>query len=149
MARTSLLDQNPDLRQQFAEAYVDGATRADLAETFDVHKDTITNWTKDAKVQAIVTQLREERVNRITRKVDARLEAILNDPERLKKMSTKDILEIRRTLAPAAQTLNQNHSGVKPGDAEAAAWEALNKNPDAAAQIFGDALIAAAADDVE
>lgn len=151
MARTSLLDQNPDLRQQFAEKYVDGRTRAELADIFDVHEDTITRWTKDAKIQAIVTQLREERTNRITRKVDTRLEAIINDDELVKKLSIKDILEIRRTLAPAAQTVNNNHSGsIKPGDAEAAIWKRLNENPEAAAAIFGDEVAAAlGADDGE
>lgn len=74
MGKVSRLD-NPEFAKSVAEAYIKGMARPEMAELFEVHKDTITVWTQDPRVQAHAGRLALERVNRITRKIDGEMEA--------------------------------------------------------------------------
>jgi hypothetical protein len=92
MARISKL-ANPDFAKAVAEAYVNGMSREEMADEFACHKDTITIWTRDPRVQAHVSRLAQERVNRITRKIDKEIEGRLQDAE---EMDTEVLLKIRK-----------------------------------------------------
>lgn len=136
MARTSELDKNPDLIEQFAEAYSEhDASRAKLAATFGISVDTVTRWTKDPRVQQHLTRIREERVNAMSRRIDGKLLYALehgafdDDPELL--------IKLRRELIP--RDLNVN---VK-NDTDAATLELYRKvlgNPALAAALGAPAI---------
>lgn len=102
MARTSELDKNPDIIDQFAAQYVEDKNREQLGLIFGVHVDTITRWTKDPRIQAAVSRLRDERVNNMARKIDSKLLAQLDsgkfdeEPELLIKLRREIIPVVRK-----------------------------------------------------
>jgi hypothetical protein len=125
MARVSAFEHNPDLARQFAEVYAEGASREELATAFGIHKDTVTRWTKRPDVQAIVTELRQQKANRILRKVDSRIEGILENEETLKNLDLKDLLAIKKEYTP--QRIEVGGAGdFDRTAAELGAWEALD-----------------------
>jgi DNA-binding XRE family transcriptional regulator len=136
MARTSGLDQNPDIIEQFAAAYAEhDSSREKLAATFGISKDTVTRWVKDERVQAAVTRIREARVNRLQTKVDAKLIRLLeqgkldDDPELL--------LKLRREIVPREATVNVKN------DVDSATLELYRRvlgDPDLAAALGAPAI---------
>lgn len=119
MARQHTLDDEL-VRTQFVDLYHAGASRATLANEFDTTERTISNWLRHPAVQAELAQKRAARVNRITRKVDAAIEAKLESAE---KMDPELLLKIRKEYVPT-----QIEVGA-PGSAEAAAaaaWDLLD-----------------------
>lgn len=121
--RPSPMDQEENV-QLLAQLYADGASRAEMADTFGVHEDTISRWTRRADVQALVTQLRQARANRILRKVETRIEGLLENEETMKKMDLKDLLAIKRDFTP--QRVEVGRAGDFSEAAELAMWEALD-----------------------
>lgn len=82
MARPSLLD-DPEQVALIAQAFVDGASRQDMMDMFGVNKNTVTAWRRDPRVKAKSMQLTEDRILRITRKIDSTIERRLQDAEKL------------------------------------------------------------------
>lgn len=133
MARISKL-ANPEFAKAVAEAYVVGMTREEMADEFGCHKDTITIWNRDPRVQAHVSRLAQERVNRITRKVDKEIEARLQDAE---DMDTDTLLKIRKEFlhnvikgaegsgANSAETVNETIKAVEENPDLAGALQAI------------------------
>lgn len=130
MARISKL-ANPEFAKAVGEAYVNGLSREEMADEFSVHRDTISIWTRDPRVQAHVSRLAQERVNRITRRIDKEIEGRLLDAE---DMDTEVLLKIRKEFlgniikAPdgkATQTAETVQETIK----------AVEESPDLAAQL--------------
>lgn len=84
---------DPELAQKVAEAFVDGASRKDMCDIFNVTPQTITRWRRDPRVKGIVLKLIEDRILHVTRKVDSVIAQRLQSPE---DMTTKELLEIRK-----------------------------------------------------
>ena len=123
MSRTSPLDR-PGALEKFAELYAAGLKREELAEEFDVSKDSVSRWLRREDVQMAIAEVNRRRTNRIVRKIDSQIEARLGNDDQLKNMDVKDLLAIRRELVP------QKLEVGKAGDfeaAEAAMWDALDR----------------------
>lgn len=99
MARPSLLDKEPHLREVVAELYIDGKTNAEIAEAIGrgVHKDSITTYRRRPDVQQIIDRLSRERESLIKRKIDSTLLARLEHSD---KMDTEILLRIRKEILP-------------------------------------------------
>jgi len=74
---------DPAVAKAVAQSYVNGDSREEMADLFGVHKDTISSWTKDPRVQAHTVRFATERVLRITRKIDSSIERLLDDVDEL------------------------------------------------------------------
>lgn len=125
MPRTSEFDKNPELLQQFAELYVTGASRADMAQVFGVHVDTITRWTGRKDVQALVAELRQRQANRILRIVNSSILEVLESEEGRKKLDLKDLLAIKKEYTPQQIEVGRRGDFDKTA-ADLEAWAALD-----------------------
>lgn len=112
-------EEGPKRRKLLAEMYAGGATRAEMAEAFDCHVDTITSYTARPDVQALITEFARQRVNRITRRIDAELENRVE--ANVGKMSVEELLKVRRELTP------QRLEITPKADPDAAAMEVLKE----------------------
>jgi transposase len=129
MSKPSEMERE-ESRRLVAEMYVNGSTRDEIGEVFNVHRDTISDWTARPDVQAIITKLREERANRITRRVDKVIEGRL---EHADKMDTETLLKIRKEFGGGADV----NVKVDTGDAVAELLEAAARDPELAAKLMG------------
>lgn len=121
--------KNADFCKSIAEAYITGMSRAEMAEHFDAHKDTITVWCSDPRVQAHAGRLALERINRITRKIDGEMEA------RLAKVDGWDIeqlLKVRKEYLERAMKVGVDLGGASTGDVSNELSEAMDRDPNLA-----------------
>jgi transposase len=84
---------NPEFAQAVAEAYAKGVSTEEMADIFNVHKDTIRSWCRDPRVLALSGKITYERVLRITRKLDSEMEKRLEEVE---EMDPELMLKIRK-----------------------------------------------------
>lgn len=132
MARISKLE-NAEFAKAVAEAYITGASRDEMAEAFGCHKDTISDWIRDPRVQAHAGRFARERVLRIIRKTDMRLLNIMEDMDDLDAETT---IKIRKELI--SRPLIELDDGKGAGnDAQTMgqALDALEADPDMAAAL--------------
>jgi hypothetical protein len=87
---------NPGFAKAVGEAYADGTSRAEMAEAFGAHVDTITDWCRDPRVQAHAARFAQERVNAITKITDREILNRLKDADDEDKMPTELLLKIRK-----------------------------------------------------
>lgn len=130
MARTSKL-ANPDFAKAVAEAYIDGMSRGEMAEIFGAHKDTITDWTRDPRVQAHAARMAQERVLRITRKIDAEIE---NRLDNIGDMDEELLIKLRKEFLDRSLKVDLNNAKDDAGTM-ADALDALEDNPELAQQL--------------
>lgn len=98
MARTSRL-ANPEFAKAVGEAYAEGCSRAEMADMFGAHVDTLTDWTRDPRVQAHAARFAQERVNQITRITDREILNRLKDAD---EMEPELLLKIRKEFLDRA-----------------------------------------------
>lgn len=136
MARTSKL-ADPAFAKAVAEAYVEGISRPEMAEMFAVHPDTITIWCRDPRVQSHAAKLAQDRVTRVTRKIDAEIEGRLAHAS---KMDTELLLKIRKEYLDRALKIDL---GAAANHAETVndAISAMESSPELAEEL--QALLAA------
>lgn len=84
---------DPDFAKMVAELYVSGVHRDEMAEELGCHRDTISVWIKDPRVQAHAKLIAIERVTRITRRIDSAIEARLAHVDN---MDTELLLKVRK-----------------------------------------------------
>lgn len=130
MARISKL-ANPEFAKAVAEAYINGMSRAEMAEIFGAHKDTITDWTRDPRVQAHAAHLAQERVLRITRKIDSEIEHRVEDAD---DMDTELLLKIRKEFLDRSLKIDLNNAKDDAGTMSDMI-DALEANPELASQL--------------
>lgn len=130
MARTSKL-ANPEFAKAVAEAYIDGMSRTEMAEIFGAHKDTITDWTRDPRVQAHAARMAQERVLRITRRIDAEIE---NRLDNIGDMDEELLIKLRKEFLDRSLKVDLNNAKDDAGTM-ADAIDALENNPELAAQL--------------
>lgn len=129
MARVSKL-ANPEFAKAVAEAYVNGSSRPEMAEMFGVHKDTISDWTRDPRVQAHAAGFAQERATRITRRIDSEIETRLADAE---DMDTELLLKIRKEFMERSGKIELGNKGDAATMSEMI--DVLEANPDLAGQL--------------
>lgn len=124
MARPNPL-ADPDFAKAVAEAFASGASRNDMCALFGVRDpDTITRWRRDARVKAYALKLIEDRVLQVTRKVDSKIAAILENDD----LTVTELLAIRKEFlggALRAQTERADETTI--GEMQ----EFLEAHPDA------------------
>lgn len=105
MARPHTL-ADPEKCKQVAELFTAGCSRQEIADIMGVSDlDTITRWRRDPRVKTIVMKLIEDRVLEVTRKVDAKIAAILQQDD----LSVKELLAIRKEfLAGSLRAKTEN-----------------------------------------
>jgi hypothetical protein len=144
MAMQSTLDRVDGLRDLIAELWADGYSNKAIAEkahsTFaeieDVPvKSTIINWRHDEQVKNKIHAIMRDRVSRIVRRTDSELIARLENAEEL---TVKEIIDIRKEIAPARDVLDENER-VDPADAADDLFGAADEDPELARKIAGEA----------
>lgn len=133
MARPSPL-ADPDFAQQVAQAFVDGTTVKQMMDIFGVGSHhTIAAWRRDPRVKRISLKLTEDRILRITRRIDSKIEAILEEADEL---DVKDLVLLRKEFlggALRAQTEKADEQTI----GEAMDW--VEANPDLA-KLLADSM---------
>lgn len=115
--------------EQVADLYVAGLTRQQIADNLGAGDvKTITRWVRDERTQKLIQAKTRDRANRILRTVDTALMAKLENPEERKKMPLKDLLDIRRTVAPTVVEVGR--VGDQAAE-DAAAWMASDQRGEA------------------
>lgn len=122
--RPAFLDSQEKI-DLFAEAVGSGMLVKEIMETFSISKSTVAASKKDPRVKVAALKYIEERVIRISRKVDSTIEARLLDPEEL---DTETLLRIRKEYlggAFRAQTTGDSKDDRTINEA----MDELEKNP--------------------
>lgn len=132
----SRIEREPGLAELIATRLVDGYTHQEIADEIGSTKGTITrSYSRHPKVRGHIARLMKERTIRVDRKILSHLEARINDASQLRKMSVKELLEIRRELlGPAPQRLMVGR-GVDEGSALAQLYLAAQTDPAIAAAL--------------
>lgn len=130
MARISKIS-NPDFAKAVAEAYIDGCSRVEMAEMFGCGKDTITSWTQDIRVQTHAAKMAQERVTRITRRIDRTIEGRLQEAS---EMDTEVLLKIRKEFLDRALKIDLGAGKDNP-DTVREAVDLMEAQPEFAAQL--------------
>lgn len=103
---------DPEFVKLVAESFANGLSRSEMAELFNMSKGTITTWRRDPRVRAQTLKLIEDRVVRITSKVDA---VIASRLEYADDIETETLIKIRKEyLGGALRTASEG----KGADAE-------------------------------
>lgn len=140
MARTSLMDKHPELRELVAEMYANGADNQTIANAINakfpeqnVHKNTIIIYRRHPEVLSKIRRLIDERHTRVIRTVDSKLEERLRNAD---VMDVKTLLEIRKTLAGEKHVIDDQ----RPEDGGRSMTEELfdlaDEDPEAAERIM-------------
>ena len=122
---------DPEFAQAVAEAYINGLSRTEMSDMFGVCKDTITAWTKDIRVQTHAAKMAQERVTRVTRRIDATIEGRLQE---VAEMDTELLLKIRREFLDRALKIDLGAGKDNP-DTIKEATDLIESNPDFAAGL--------------
>lgn len=121
---------DPEFAQQVAELYAAGTSKKEMAETLGCYPDTIPRWVRDPRVQAYVTRITQERVNRITRRVDSEMEARL---AHVSGWDLQDLLKVRKEYLERA--LKAGDAGTNVAATTDELSEAMDADPELAEQL--------------
>ena len=121
---------DPETVKAVAECFVRGATREEMAEIFSIAKSTVTLWRRDPRVKAVAHKLIEDRVVRVTSRVDTEIEARLANPA---EMTTKELLDVRKEYLGG--TLRQQTEGQADADTINDTMNALESDPEFATEL--------------
>lgn len=130
MARTSRLE-NADYAKTVAEAYNNGMSHNDMADEFGVTPHTIGSWVRDPRVQAHAARFAQERINRITRKIDSEIEERLDE---VKDMDIEVMLKVRKEFLDRAMKVDIGKAGQTPETINEVVGT-LEENPDLAREL--------------
>lgn len=123
--------QNPEIVKTFAEAWITGASRKELSKLFGISVDTVTNWTQDPRVQANAARFAQERVNRITRKLDGEIEGRLDN---VKDWDTELILKVRKEYLDRALKVDIG-GNINTAEATNELLNAMDEDPEFAMKL--------------
>ena len=132
--------KRPELQVIVAEHYVAGDTNIQIAHalnaqdpSLNVHKDTITDYRRYPDVAVMIKTLSEERIARLTRKIDSKLEARLDaDAE----IDTETLLKIRKELLGGRLKIEHKDTSEGRKSATERMWKAADDDPEAAARMM-------------
>lgn len=131
MPRPSYMNEEAH-RKVVAEMHANGETRAVIAEQYDVHVDTVGSWLRNPEVKALVDKILRDRTTRVLRKVDTRIEGVL---QHIEKLTLDDLLKIRKEFLPDRKEIVVG--SMNKEDMIAELFGRAADNPDAAALLFG------------
>lgn len=120
---------------ELAAFVLEGYSNVEAGEKFDFSPSTIANHLKHPDVQAALKELAQERIDLATRTIDAALIARLSDEVQRKKMSNKELLEIRRELLGPAEQRVKVSRGADDNEALRELYAKLAANPALAEQL--------------
>lgn len=120
---------DPEFARQVAEVYISGMSKPEMAEEFDVNTDTIRRWVADPRVQAHAGRSALERINRITRRIDASIEARL---VHIDKWDIEQVLKVRKEYLERSMKVGVDLSGDAKGATVNELAEAMDQDPDLA-----------------
>lgn len=133
---------DPGYAEAVAELAAQGLNHQEIADGLmdGTHRDTVRGWLRHPKVQAHLSRMREERVNRVTRRIDQVIEGRLSDPDSLKSMDIKDLVALRRELlGPAAHRVVVSR-GADEAEATAELMGVLARNPELATALGAEGV---------
>lgn len=136
---------DPGFAKAVAEAYTDGLKRAEMAELFGCHEDTMSDWVRDPRVQAHAMRLVQERVGRITRKLDSEIDRRILDVDDEDKYPMELILKMRKELLDRAIRFDFGN-GKNEAQLTSDAISAAEEDPDFAREMIAWATGQDAAD---
>lgn len=122
---------DPDKLELFAQALSEGESTKELAKLFLISERTVRIYKKDPRVKAAALKYIEDRVIRVTRKVDAQIEQRLENPEEL---DTDTLLKIRKEFLGGVLRL-QTQGGKADSDTINEAMDAIESNPEFAKEL--------------
>lgn len=116
---------DPEYAKLVAQAFVDGQSRQQIADTFGVKDlDTITRWRRDPRIKGYAMKLIEDRVLEVTRKIDSKIANILHTKDDL---TVQELISIRKEyLGGALRMQTERTDDATIGEAQD--W--LENNPD-------------------
>lgn len=127
---------DPDMLALFAQSVADGQSIKQLAELFHISERTVSTYKRDPRVKAVALKLIEDRVLRVTRKVDSEIEKRLADAD---EMDTVTLLKVRKEFLGGALRL-QTTGGKADSKTINEAMDEIESNPEFASEL--DALLA-------
>lgn len=141
--RPNRLDTVPGLREALATLIANGYSNRDTARTLaaefpaleGLHRRMVGRWKKDQQVQAHIERLGRERVNQITRTIDAELERRIGDSRQRAEMPTRELIELRREMLPPPAQRHVLTRGADESAAAAELFEKLSANPELATAL--------------
>jgi DNA-directed RNA polymerase specialized sigma24 family protein len=116
---------DPEFAKAVAELYAAGLSHSDMAEELNCAKETVPRWIRDPRVQAHSNRLIQERVGRITRRIDSAIEGRL---AYIDKFDLDDLLKVRKEFI---RSLPQGVAADTVGATTELA-EAMDQNPELA-----------------
>lgn len=129
--RSSPILDDPDKIVLFAQSVADGQSIKQLAELFHISERTVSTYKRDPRVKAIALKLTEDRVFRITRKVDSEIETRLADAD---EMDTDTLLKVRKEFLGGVLRL-QTTGGKADAKTINEAMDEIENNPEFAAEL--------------
>jgi hypothetical protein len=129
--RPSKLD-DPEYIVLFAQALAEGLTIPELADLFIIGQRTAREHKNNPLVRAAALKYIEERVIRITRKVDSQIEQRLQN---VAVLDTATLLKIRKEFLGGVMRL-QTQGGKDDPDTISAAQSQLEDNPELVAKLL-------------
>jgi transposase len=88
---------DPGFIDLFAALVVSGATNEEIAQQCEISDRSVRNYKKDPRVKAAAIKLTEDRILRITRKVDSEIEQRLQHPNEI---PTDELIKLRKEYLP-------------------------------------------------
>lgn len=129
---------DPEFVDKYALALAEGLTNDQLAETFNIGLTSVKTYKRDARVKSALGKYIEDRILRISRKVDATVEAHLEMIRSDATLTTKDkvelLLKIRREFLGGAFRM-QAEGGKLDAQQVNAAMDQLESDPSFAAEL--------------
>jgi hypothetical protein len=104
-------------------------SREDMAIELDCHRDSITNWVGDPRVQAHAGRMTLERINRITRKIDAEMEGRM---AHVGNWRIDELLKVRKEYLERTMKLA---GGGNTAETTNELAEAMDQSPELAEQL--------------
>lgn len=131
MARPNSL-ADPEFAKLVAEVYVSGCSREEAARKLDCGKDTMRVWVKDPRVRAHIRRMAQERVDRISRRIDGEIEARL---AHVSDWELDELLKVRKEYLDRPLKLAQDGGANEAGATNEIA-EAMDQDPELATELL-------------
>jgi alkanesulfonate monooxygenase SsuD/methylene tetrahydromethanopterin reductase-like flavin-dependent oxidoreductase (luciferase family) len=122
--QTSLLN-DPEKCNEIAADMATGMSNPDLAEKYEVTKRTVMRWRRDPRVRGPLHKYTEDRIMSITRRVDSKIESILDNSD----LTVQELILIRKEFLGGALRTQAETSTADDPETVAAAMQALEENP--------------------
>lgn len=128
---------DPAFIDVFARAIAEGLTNAEMSDQFDISETTVKNYKRDQRVKVAALKYVEDRILRITRRTDAKIDSIVESPA-FTELAIEDrvtlLLKIRKEYLGGAFRL-QAEGGKVEAETINEALNALEDDPEFAAEV--------------